>query len=104
MGSANGKDYVLQFGCGDCGIVGDQYRSNITVDPENDEDTKKLQRWLVTHSADGGVYRTIFRRHNAEAVRQLIGQGWTPVGDVASRGLKLRKEGIEIDAESARSV
>ena len=47
MGSFNGKDYVLQFGCGDCGIVGDQYRASITVDPQNDEDVKEMESGLV---------------------------------------------------------
>lgn len=104
MGSFNGKDYVLEFGCGDCGTAGDQFRVSITVDPESDEDIKRLQRWLLTHSADGGVYRTVLRRQNAAAIQRFIDNGWAAVGELSRKGLKLRKDGIEIDAETIRLV
>lgn len=104
MGSFNGKDYVLEFGCGDCGITGNHYRASIIIDPERDEDMKHLQRWLLTHSADGGEYRTIYRRHNAEAIQRFLENGWKPVGDINQKGLKLRLDGIEIDADTIQFV
>lgn len=104
MGTFKGKDYRLQFGCSSCGQINKKYCSTITIDPARDEDMRKLQTWLLTHSEDGGVYSTVFHRHNAEAIQMMIDNGWQPVGDVGSRDLRLRKDGIEIDSRTIEFV
>ncbi len=71
MATFNGDYEDLQFSCGKCGGY-----SKIDINPKNKEDMKKLGRWLMVHSADGGKYKNIpsqnaLRKDIAEKEKEL---------------------------------
>jgi len=95
MATFKGRDYVLKFTCGDCGTV------DITIDPASQEDMQKLGRWLLTHSADGGKYENVYRRHNSQAIAVLIEMGWE-LKNSGRDGEVLVKDGVAIKADDVR--
>jgi hypothetical protein len=96
MTTFKGRDWVLKFTCGDCGTV------DITVDPASEEDMLKLGKWLLTHSADGGKYENVYRRHNSKALAALIEMGWE-LKNSGRDGELLVKAGVAIKADAIRN-